>query len=195
EYAGPLSAMWRQLPDALRRSSAWRAPDVFGEVARDDARRAGHHRMLQSYARHDYAEVWQALRLRGDELLCFEHPHAGWQLPKGGIEPGERPEDAVLRELAEETGVARVERVTPLGWWTVANGTVIQTWHGFALDLPADLPDRWTHVATGSPEEEGLRLVCRFTPLDENVRAIFAPLFHEGIVRALESRGRFLSAV
>ncbi len=69
EYAGPFSAMWRRLPEALRRSSGWNAPDVFGEVARDDARRVGHHRMLRSYARHDYSEVCRALDLQGDERV------------------------------------------------------------------------------------------------------------------------------
>ncbi|NNE79028.1 MAG: RNA pyrophosphohydrolase [Silicimonas sp.] len=29
-----------------------------------------------------------------------------WQMPQGGIDPGETPEDAALRELEEETGVA-----------------------------------------------------------------------------------------
>lgn len=69
EYAGPFSAMWRRLPDALRQGSTWTAPDVFGEVAQDDARREGHHRMLRSYARHDYAEVCGVLDLRGDERV------------------------------------------------------------------------------------------------------------------------------
>lgn len=69
EYAGPFTAMWSRLPDALRQSTAWTAPDVFGEVARDDARRVGHHRMLRSYARHDYAEVCRALDLHGDERV------------------------------------------------------------------------------------------------------------------------------
>lgn len=69
EYAGPFSSMWSRLPDALRRDSHWTAPDIFGEVARDEGRRVGHHRMLQSYARHDYAEVCRALDLRGDERV------------------------------------------------------------------------------------------------------------------------------
>ncbi len=29
-----------------------------------------------------------------------------WQMPQGGIDPGEAPGDAVLRELEEETGIA-----------------------------------------------------------------------------------------
>jgi hypothetical protein len=69
EYAGPFTAMWSRLPDALRQSSAWSAPDVFGDVARDDKRRVRHHRMLRSYARHDYAEVCSAIDLRGDERV------------------------------------------------------------------------------------------------------------------------------
>jgi len=30
-----------------------------------------------------------------------------WQMPQGGIDPGESPEQAVLRELQEETGIQR----------------------------------------------------------------------------------------
>ena len=31
---------------------------------------------------------------------------AAWQMPQGGIDPGETPHDAALRELHEETGIA-----------------------------------------------------------------------------------------
>lgn len=37
-----------------------------------------------------------------------------WQMPQGGIDEGEEPEAALLRELAEETG-ARAEHVDVLG--------------------------------------------------------------------------------
>jgi putative (di)nucleoside polyphosphate hydrolase len=30
-----------------------------------------------------------------------------WQMPQGGLEPGENPEEGALRELEEETGIAR----------------------------------------------------------------------------------------
>ena len=36
-------------------------------------------------------------------------PKGGWQLPQGGIDRGEDPQDAVLRELAEEIGTANAE--------------------------------------------------------------------------------------
>nr|WP_308370402.1 NUDIX domain-containing protein [Streptomyces sp. McG3] len=41
-------------------------------------------------------------------LLVFDHaglPEAGTQVPAGGVAPGEDPERAVLREVAEETGL------------------------------------------------------------------------------------------
>lgn len=69
EYGGPLSSMWKSLSDALCIGSDWTAPDVFGEVAQDERRREGHHRMLRSYARHDYPEVERALELRGNERI------------------------------------------------------------------------------------------------------------------------------
>lgn len=40
-------------------------------------------------------------------------PHC-WQFPQGGINPGEDPADAALRELEEETGIPPV-LVAPLG--------------------------------------------------------------------------------
>lgn len=66
EYGRAFSRMWEALPDALR-GDGWRPPNVFGDVAADPARAAAHHRMLRSYARHDYAAVPAALGLRGDE--------------------------------------------------------------------------------------------------------------------------------
>ena len=36
----------------------------------------------------------------------IDHPGDAWQMPQGGIDPGEDPRSAALRELVEETGVA-----------------------------------------------------------------------------------------
>lgn len=53
-----------------------------------------------------------------------------WQLPQGGIDPGESPEAAGLRELFEETGVG-ADKVTYLG--------TIKDW--IAYDYPPDVRD------------------------------------------------------
>ncbi len=36
-------------------------------------------------------------------------PVAGWQMPQGGVDPGESPRQAALRELREEIGTDRAE--------------------------------------------------------------------------------------
>jgi 8-oxo-dGTP diphosphatase len=52
--------------------------------------------------------------------LLLVHPSGGynrrapWSIPKGEIEPGERPEDCALRETREETGL-ECRIVAPLG--------------------------------------------------------------------------------
>ncbi|WP_294614044.1 RNA pyrophosphohydrolase [uncultured Roseovarius sp.] len=35
----------------------------------------------------------------------IDNETAAWQMPQGGVDPGEAPRDAALRELCEETGV------------------------------------------------------------------------------------------
>ncbi len=69
EYGRHFPGMWEMLPRALRADDGWQPPDIFGEVAADPARVASHHRMLASYALHDYGPVPAALDLRGDERV------------------------------------------------------------------------------------------------------------------------------
>src|ERR1700722_16471896 len=48
-----------------------------------------------------------------------EGPAGGWQLPQGGIDEGEDPRTAVLRELGEESGTRRAEVIGEhQGWVT-----------------------------------------------------------------------------
>jgi 8-oxo-dGTP diphosphatase len=62
---------------------------------------------------------------RGAILLSrYGPPDGRWGLPGGGVEHGEHPEDAVVREVSEETGYAvRVERLLAVesGTWTTAD--------------------------------------------------------------------------
>ena len=41
----------------------------------------------------------------GGRVLFVKHPTRGWEIPGGHLEPDETPEQALLRELKEETGV------------------------------------------------------------------------------------------
>ena len=57
-----------------------------------------------------------------------------WSLPKGHIEPGESPEEAALREVAEETGIqsAIARSLGVIDFWFMADGKRIhKTVHHF----------------------------------------------------------------
>ena len=43
--------------------------------------------------------------------------HEAWQMPQGGIDPGEEPLDAALRELKEEVGTDHVELIARSKDW------------------------------------------------------------------------------
>lgn len=49
-----------------------------------------------------------------------------WQMPQGGLDPGEDPEEAARRELAEETGVRSIRFLARTRDW-------------FTYDLPAEM--------------------------------------------------------
>jgi 8-oxo-dGTP pyrophosphatase MutT (NUDIX family) len=54
------------------------------------------------------------LRNEATELLVFRHPYAGVQVPAGTIELGESVEEALWREVQEETGLRDVQLIRHL---------------------------------------------------------------------------------
>jgi putative (di)nucleoside polyphosphate hydrolase len=86
-------------------------------------------------------------------LRRADHPDA-WQLPQGGIEPGETPTAAAWRELAEETGLSAAH---------VQLGNVMGHW------LAYELPDRMRSAKTGRGQVQ-LWHVFRLTDPDAKVK-------------------------
>ena len=52
---------------------------------------------------------------QSEELLLFQHPYAGIQIPAGTVEVGETPEAAAVREAQEETNLQHFTQVHYLG--------------------------------------------------------------------------------
>lgn len=80
-----------------------------------------------------------------------------WQMPQGGVEKGEAPDEAALRELEEETGVSR-DLVT----------IVAETRGWVPYDLPYDLvPHIWNGRFRG---QEQKWFLMRFEGRDDQVK-------------------------
>ena len=47
----------------------------------------------------------------------LDHPSGFWQMPQGGIDDNENPEDAVWREMMEEIGTNEVELIKVSNQW------------------------------------------------------------------------------
>lgn len=62
---------------------------------------------LQNHFPHIQAAGGRVRNGQGETLFIYRH--GKWDLPKGKIEPGEIPEEAALREVSEECGIAKLQ--------------------------------------------------------------------------------------
>jgi len=92
-----------------------------------------------------------------------------WEFPGGKIEPGERPEEALIRELKEELGIdVKEECLAPLTFASHA-------YEDFALLMPLFVCRRWTGVPTGR-EGQALKWVSPLRLRDVPMPPADAPL-------------------
>tara|TARA_R110002124_G_scaffold233235_2_gene398287 strand:+ start:15455 stop:15937 length:483 start_codon:yes stop_codon:yes gene_type:complete len=86
----------------------------------------------------------------------IDNPGPAWQMPQGGVDPGENPREAALRELCEETGVTSDKVVIEA-----------ETTDWVPYDLPAELvPKLWKGQFRG---QEQKWFLMRFTGTDADV--------------------------
>ena len=107
-----------------------------------------------------FNQAGQVLVARRADLPNAEGQAGGWQLPQGGIDDGEDPSGAVLRELEEEIGTAKAEIIGEHPDW-----------------LTYDLPPHLVGVALrGRYRGQRQRwFALRFTGVDADIRLDLDP--------------------
>lgn len=109
----------------------------------------------------------------GSRLLVFrqpDFPDAGIQIPGGSMHPDERPEDAVLREAFEETGLSGltigadlgvvVHDLSPYG----QDGVLHR--HYFHLRIERGAPETWQHMESDPSEGDQDSVLFEFYWVD-----------------------------
>ncbi len=82
--------------------------------------------------------VFIGRRRNGPEHVDATH---AWQMPQGGVDPGEDSWQAALRELHEETSIRSVERLGEIADW-------------LTYDIPSDLVgDAWSGKYRGQTQK------------------------------------------
>jgi len=125
----------------------------------------------------------------GHRLLVFSHPlspDAGIQVPAGTMRDAETPEVAVLREAHEETGLADLKIVRPLGRHEFdarpfGRAELHDRWF-FHLICDAQTPERWVHDEADPSDAFGTRI-----PFE-----LFWVAFPAGVPELIVGHDRFL---
>ncbi|HEX6966943.1 MAG TPA: NUDIX hydrolase [Gemmatimonadaceae bacterium] len=100
-------------------------------------------------------------------FLLIQDSYHNWGLPKGHLERNEPPEQAALREVAEETGVSPLSLAGEVGtidWYFRFRGRLIhKTCHFYLMEAGS--------AETTPQREEGIT-ACRWVALDEALELI-----------------------
>lgn len=121
--------------------------------------------------------------LFNDEGLVFvgkriDQTLEGWQMPQGGIDPGESPADAALREMEEEIGTNKATLLREMDEW-------------LAYDLPAHLLGVALHGKYRGQRQKWIAMRFNGTDRDINLKTA-EPEFAEWKWLAIEALPRMV---
>ena len=121
------------------------------------------------------AIVWQRTSMGIQVLLVERSSGKGWGIPKGGIESGERSQDAALREAWEEAGVEPKSLIHDLGEMRYVKRNRDQVVHLHAVEAQA-LLNEWPEASRRRRAwfslEDAIREVDLFSGLEPALRSL-----------------------
>jgi putative (di)nucleoside polyphosphate hydrolase len=141
--------------------------------------------------------VFMGRRIDGPEHVDELHV---WQMPQGGIDPGEDPWPAALRELYEETNISSVEKLGEIDEWLrydIPREIVGQAWGGkyrgqtqkwYALRFVGE--EREIDIANPAGGHDPEFVEWRWEPL-ENTPALIVPFKQVVYRRVADEFARF----
>jgi 8-oxo-dGTP pyrophosphatase MutT (NUDIX family) len=114
-------------------------------------------------------------------FLLIRDSYRNWGFPKGHLEEGEAPQEAAVREVAEETGLVELRvdgAIETIDWFFRFRGKLVHKVCHFYLM-------RTRHARTNPQREEGIT-ACRWARFDDATRLISYANARAVLVRAHE---------
>ncbi len=113
------------------------------------------------------------------EVLVFEHvdyPEAGIQVPAGTVLLNESLNDAVLREVREETGIQGAEIQKHLGCFEYfrEDRQEMHMRNVYQLTTNQELPTNWIHHVISHDEDNKLKFKCYWMTISSAQNALAA---------------------
>ena len=105
------------------------------------------------------------------ELLVFDHKDfddVNPQVPAGTVEEGESNDEAILREVFEESGLKFESHDQYLGCFDFKREDLNEIHKRHVYSFQADgLPDSWEHIVSHGKGDKGLCFIFYWIPVDE----------------------------
>lgn len=160
--------------------------DIISPVAKDEweATRAAQADTDQEERPVKIRRLGVAFITNGNRLLVFtqpENPGAEALVPGGTVEEHEAPEEGVMREAWEETGLEDLRLATSLGMYENEAPGLGELHHCYCYHLVCDgnPPERWIHEEKDpalDPEKKPIPFELFWAPLPDGVPPLGAGL-------------------